>query len=52
MYVYATTVAVEPNRTVESITFPNVSNTTGGGATAMHIWAVSLGTTVCTDRHP
>ena len=45
VYVYATTVPVDPNKTVQSITFPNVSNTTSGGATAMHIWAVSLGTT-------
>jgi predicted alpha-1,2-mannosidase len=45
VYVYATTVPVDPNKTVKSITFPNVSNTTSGGATAMHIWAVSLGTT-------
>ncbi len=45
VYVYATTVPVDPNKTVESITFPNVSNTTSGGATAMHIWAVTLGTT-------
>ncbi len=45
VYVYATTVPVDPSKTVESITFPNVSNTTSGGATAMHIWAVSLGTT-------
>jgi predicted alpha-1,2-mannosidase len=45
VYVYATTVPVAPSKTVKSITFPNVSNTTSGGATAMHIWAVSLGTT-------
>ena len=45
VYVYATTVPVDPTKTVESITFPNVSNTTSGGATAMHIWAVTLGTT-------
>ena len=45
VYVYATTVPVDPNKTVKSITFPNVSNTVDGGATAMHIWAVSLGTT-------
>jgi predicted alpha-1,2-mannosidase len=44
-YVYATTVPVDPTKTVKSITFPNVSNTTSGGATAMHIWAVTLGTT-------
>jgi predicted alpha-1,2-mannosidase len=45
VYVYATTVPVDPNKTVASVTFPNVSNTTDGGATAMHIWAVALGTT-------
>jgi predicted alpha-1,2-mannosidase len=45
VYVYATTVPIDPNKTVKSITFPNVSNTVDGGATAMHIWAVSLGTT-------
>ena len=45
VYVYATTVPVDPSKTVESITFPSVSNTTNGGTTAMHIWAVSLGTT-------
>jgi predicted alpha-1,2-mannosidase len=45
VYVYATTVAVDPNKTVQSITLPDVSNTTSGGATAMHIWAVSLGKT-------
>jgi hypothetical protein len=43
VYVYATTVPVDPSKTVKSITFPNVSNTTAGGATAMHIWAISLG---------
>jgi hypothetical protein len=45
VYVYATTVPVDSSKTVRSITFPNVSNTTAGGATAMHIWAVSLGST-------
>ena len=45
VYVYATTVPVDPSKTVKSITFPNVSNTTSGGATSMHIWSVSLGTT-------
>jgi hypothetical protein len=45
VYVYATTAPVDSSKTVASITFPNVSNTTDGGATAMHIWAVSLGTT-------
>jgi hypothetical protein len=45
VYVYATTVPVDPSKTVQSITFPDVSDTTSGGATAMHIWSVSLGTT-------
>jgi predicted alpha-1,2-mannosidase len=44
VYVYATTVPVDPSKTVQSVTFPDVSNTIDGGATAMHIWAVSLGT--------
>ncbi len=44
VYVYATTGPVDPSKTVKSITFPDVSNTTSGGATSMHIWAVSLGT--------
>jgi lysophospholipase L1-like esterase len=43
MYVYATTVPVDPSKTVESITFPDVSNTTGVGITAMHIYAIALG---------
>lgn len=45
MYVYATPVPVDPSNTVQSITFPNVSNMTSQGASAPHIWAVSLGTT-------
>jgi predicted alpha-1,2-mannosidase len=45
VYVYATTVPVDASKTVQSITFPDVSNTTSGGATAMHIWSVALGTT-------
>ena len=44
MYVYATTVPVDPAKTVESIVFPNVSNNVGVGVTAMHIFAVALGT--------
>jgi predicted alpha-1,2-mannosidase len=43
MYVYATTVPVDSAKTVASITFPNVSNTIAGGATAMHIFAVTTG---------
>jgi hypothetical protein len=41
MYVFATTVPVDPSKTVASITFPDVSNQLG--QTAMHIFAVSLG---------
>lgn len=44
VYIYATTVPVDPTKTVASITLPSVSNTTNGGATAMHIWSISLGT--------
>jgi hypothetical protein len=40
VYVYATTVPVDANKTVQSITLPDVSNTTSGGATSMHIWSV------------
>jgi predicted alpha-1,2-mannosidase len=44
MYVYATTVPIDPSKTVASIEFPDVSNTVGNGSTtAMHIFAVSLG---------
>jgi predicted alpha-1,2-mannosidase len=44
MYVYATTVPVDPSKTVASIEFPDVSNTIGSGSTtAMHVFAVSLG---------
>jgi predicted alpha-1,2-mannosidase len=45
VYVYATTVPVDASKAVQSITFPDVSDTTSGGATAMHIWSVALGTT-------
>jgi hypothetical protein len=45
VYVYATTIPVDPSKTVVSITLPSVSDTTSGGATAMHIWAISLGST-------
>jgi hypothetical protein len=38
-------VPVDPSKTVQSITLPNVSDTTSDGATAMHIWSVGLGTT-------
>ncbi len=43
MYVFATTVPVDSTKTVQSVTLPNVSNTVGGGITAMHIFAMSLG---------
>jgi predicted alpha-1,2-mannosidase len=44
MYVFATTVPVDSSKTVASIVFPDVSNTVGSGSTtAMHIFAVSLG---------
>ena len=43
MYVFATTVTVDPSKTVASITFPDVASQVGQGQTAMHIFAVSLG---------
>ena len=43
MYIYATTVPVDSSKTVASITFPDIGSTITGGATAMHIFAVSLG---------
>jgi len=43
MYVYATTVPVDPSKTVASITFPDVSDSVGPSTTAMHIFAVSVG---------
>jgi predicted alpha-1,2-mannosidase len=43
MYLFATTVPVDSSKTVASITFPNVGTQTANGATAMHIFAVSLG---------
>ena len=43
MYVYATTVPVDPSKTVASIVFPDVSNNVGSGVTAMHIFAIALG---------
>ncbi len=43
MYVFATTVPVDPSKTVASITFPNVASQVGSSTTAMHIFAVSLG---------
>jgi hypothetical protein len=44
VYVYSTTVPVDPSKTVASVTLPNVSNTVYGGTTAMHIFAIALGT--------
>jgi beta-glucosidase len=41
MYVYATTVPVDPSKTVESVVLPDVNNTDSG--TAMHIFALALG---------
>ena len=42
MYVYATTVPVDPAKTVASVVLPDVSST-AAGVTAMHIFALSLG---------
>jgi hypothetical protein len=43
MYVYATTVPANPSKTVASVVFPDVSNNVGVGVTAMHIFALALG---------
>ena len=43
MYVFATTVPVDPSKTVASVALPDVSNSVGSGITAMHIFALSLG---------
>jgi predicted alpha-1,2-mannosidase len=43
MYVFATTVPVDPTKMVASVTLPDVSNTVANGTTAMHIFALSLG---------
>jgi hypothetical protein len=43
MYLYATTVPVDPSKTVASIEFPDVASQVGPSTTAMHIFAVSLG---------
>jgi lysophospholipase L1-like esterase len=43
MYIYATTVPVDPSKTVASIVFPDVSNNVGVGVTAIHIFAIALG---------
>jgi hypothetical protein len=41
MYVFATTVPIDPSKTVESVTLPDVSNHVG--TTAMHVYALGLG---------
>jgi len=41
MYIYATTVAVDSSKTVESVVLPNVNSTDSG--TAMHLFAIALG---------
>jgi predicted alpha-1,2-mannosidase len=43
MYVYATTVPIDPSKTVASITFPDISNSVGPNTSAMHILAVATG---------
>jgi predicted alpha-1,2-mannosidase len=43
MYLFATTVPVDSAKTVASITFPDIGTQTANGATAMHVFAVSLG---------
>ncbi|NUP54080.1 MAG: lectin [Catenulispora sp.] len=42
MYVYATTVPLDPTKTVASITFPNIASQVDSNTTAMHI--IALGT--------
>ncbi len=41
MYIYASTVAVDPAKTVESVVLPNVNSTDSGNA--MHLFALALG---------
>jgi hypothetical protein len=43
MYVYATTVPINPAKTVASVVLPDVSDNVGTGVTAMHIFALALG---------
>lgn len=43
MFVYATTIGINPAKTVASVTFPDVSNTVGSSTSAMHIFAVTTG---------
>jgi hypothetical protein len=41
MYVFATSVAIDPSKTVASVTLPNVSSRIG--TAAMHVYALSTG---------
>jgi putative alpha-1,2-mannosidase len=43
MYVFATTVPLDPTKTLASITFPNVASSVGSNTTAMHVFAVGEG---------
>jgi predicted alpha-1,2-mannosidase len=43
MYVYAITIPIDSSKTVASVTFPDISNTVAGGASATHIFAVTTG---------
>jgi hypothetical protein len=43
IYIYATTVPINPAKTVASVVLPDVSNNVGTGITAMHIFALTLG---------
>jgi hypothetical protein len=43
MYVFATTVPLDPTKTLASITFPNVASQVGSNTTAMHVFAVGQG---------
>jgi hypothetical protein len=43
MYVYVTTVPLDSSKTVESITFPDISDQVAPSVTAMHIFAVAAG---------
>jgi hypothetical protein len=42
VYVYSTTVPVDPTKTVSSVTFPDIGPV-GNGSTSMHIFAMALG---------
>lgn len=43
MYVYVTSIPVDSSKTVESITFPQISGKVAPNVTAMHIFAVAIG---------